>query len=1006
MRIFITVLIFIVGLLSGVMAQTGDSCDEAVPVEDLTTFCSGTGEYSLSGKSFSGLENPSCFPQETGEADVWFSFIPKFENINIVVRGYSRLEPGNSLLQPQMALYKGDCEEPELISCLSDNQAQNFIELIIGDLELGAKYFLRVSSRANHSGSFQLCLNNFQFSPEHSSDCIDATILCDKTPITVDIVSGVGKYPDEAQNTCLDTDPVTGRKDGPSEYASVWFKWIAEDDGMLTFSLDPLNPVDDLDFAVFELPGGINDCDRKIPIRCMASGENVGAPLEDWIACTGATGLREGETHTSEERGCQPGNTNFLAPLEMEKGKAYALMVNNYSQSGHGFRLTWGGDGEFAGPGAEMIFPDDKAIYCPGEEVVFYAEDVSVSGSITDYNWIYSDGGETRELEGSGIHRISFTSGGIKPIVLYLESDIGCVTYLDTVIEVEEPIEITATIDSITCNGYGDGRIEVDVVSESPVESMFWKNGAAEMILEDLDPGEYLFFVRNELGCMASDTFLLEEPPPIMISDVTTTAGCGGGRNGSIEVAGSGMYAPFLFDFKNGNGYSDRSKIENLSAGPYPVSVMDAAGCERDTVIFVNEIDYRISHEDLRQPACFEGTDGEIHLEVEGGAAPYQFDFDTTGNYEYNSRFTDLAAGEYVIAILDEEDCLGFHVAALGQPDSLTAETEQIPILCYGDRNGGAEIQVSGGTPGYQYLWDSGETGPRINGKGAGTYVVKITDENQCEKEVSVLLEQPPELELLLDEKRDLVCFGDRDGLISLVSSGGTGSHQYSFEQGDFSLKPRYQDLPAGHYSAVVRDENQCEVTLEVELTQPEEIIVRIEGGGGNPISSVPLGDKIDLEGHFSPPNRRMEWRWEPAEIFECPSCQTSELLPLRNTVIRLTGTDQDGCVAEDVLTLGVIPIRSVGIPNAVVKGNEGPNGFLTVYAGKHVSEIKELNVFDRWGNLLFSRKNFQPNEYLKGWDGTAQGRTLIPGTYVFMADILYLDGYMKTFSGEIFLIN
>src|SRR5699024_12211064 len=60
------------------------------------------------------------------------------------------------------------------------------------------------------------------------------------------------------------------------------------------------------------------------------------------LACTGATGLREGETHTSEERGCQPGNTNFLAPLEMEKGKAYALMVNNYSQSGHGFRLTWG----------------------------------------------------------------------------------------------------------------------------------------------------------------------------------------------------------------------------------------------------------------------------------------------------------------------------------------------------------------------------------------------------------------------------------------------------------------------------------------------------------------------------------------------------------------------------------------------------------------------------------------------------------------------------------------
>src|SRR5690625_1678665 len=149
-----------------------------------------------------------------------------------------------------MALYKGDCDDPELIGCISDNQSRNFVELIIGDLELGASYFIRVSSRSNHSGSFQLCLDNFQFDPEYSSDCIDATVLCDKSPITVDIVSGVGRYPDEARNTCLDTDPVTGRKDGPSEYASVWFKCNAKDDGILTFTLDPLNPVDDLDFEI------------------------------------------------------------------------------------------------------------------------------------------------------------------------------------------------------------------------------------------------------------------------------------------------------------------------------------------------------------------------------------------------------------------------------------------------------------------------------------------------------------------------------------------------------------------------------------------------------------------------------------------------------------------------------------------------------------------------------------------------------------------------------------
>src|SRR5699024_9646238 len=273
-----------------------------------------------------------------------------------------------------------------------------------------------------------------------------------------------------------------------------------------------------------------------------------------------------------------------------------------------------------------------------------------------------------------------------------------------------------------------------------------------------------------------------------------------------------------------------------------------------------------------------------IVVEAEGGKAPYRYDFENAGNFDFNNHFKDLAAGDYVIAIRDDDDCLGFQIVSLDQPDSLSVDVEYHHILCFGEENGEAEVKVTGGTPEYEFLWDSGETESRIRGKRAGPYQVQIKDGHECIREVLVLLEQPPELELLLEEKRDLICFGDRDGFISLASAGGTGTHQYSFQQEEFSFKPRYNDLPAGQYTAIVSDENQCEITLEVELIQPEQIIVQIEGIGENPGSAIKLGEKINLEGHFTPSDRVMEWEWEPEEIFDCPSCQSTEVQPVRNT--------------------------------------------------------------------------------------------------------------------------
>src|SRR5690625_5521600 len=145
----------------------------------------------------------------------------------------------------------------------------------------------------------------------------------------------------------------------------------------------------------------------------------------------------------------------------------------------------------------------------------------------------------------------------------------------------------------------------------------------------------------------------------------------------------------------------------------------------------------------------------------------------------------------------------------------MTIDVEYTLIHCYGDQDGGMSLEVKGGTPGYDFQWTSGERNSAITGIGEGEYKVKMSDAHNCMIEDSFYLEEPPELELNLEEKMDLLCYGDANGMISLNSQGGTGNHQYSLQNSEFSFAPRFNQLVAGKYKVVVKDENHCESSLD-----------------------------------------------------------------------------------------------------------------------------------------------------------------------------------------------
>ncbi len=401
-----------------------DHCSRAYLLKEVSNWCSAPNAFSNEGATASDRNPASCFPflSPSEDHDVWFRFSAVAPTLNVSITGNIANRPGGTLRHPQLALYQGNCSgELQELACISDVRGYHIVETFINDLVIGQTYYIRVDGRDGRQGSFQLCINNFNPTPAPTSDCAQAVVLCDKSAINVPSVLTAGRNRNELPDgLCL-----------PTETQSVWYKWTCAEAGTLTFSLKPVNPSDDLDFALFLLPDGLDDCANKLPLRCMASGENVGEPFLAWLRCSGETGLREGDMDLAEEGGCELTDNNFLAPLRMEAGMSYALMVNNYHNTGNGFSLSFGGTGTIAGPKNHFTF---QKLTIPLDQEL-YVKDASVAvGGVRAWHWSFGTGAHPQQAEGKGPFSVRYDTPGKKSVALTIETNGGCqVTKVRTV---------------------------------------------------------------------------------------------------------------------------------------------------------------------------------------------------------------------------------------------------------------------------------------------------------------------------------------------------------------------------------------------------------------------------------------------------------------------------------------------------------------------------------------------------------------------------------------------
>jgi len=123
------------------------------------------------------------------------------------------------------------------------------------------------------------------------------------------------------------------------------------------------------------------------------------------------------------------------------------------------------------------------------------------------------------------------------------------------------------------------------------------------------------------------------------------------------------------------------------------------------------------------------------------------------------------------------------------------------------------------------------------------------------------------------------------------------------------------------------------------------------------------------------------------------------------NSFYSVVVTNIFGCIATDTIFINSLcKSAQVFIPNAFTPDGDGLNDVLMV-RGKGVT-IKSFRIFNRWGELVFEKENFYPNELKYGWDGKVRGVPATPDVFVYTAEVFCDNGIPYTYKGNISLLK
>lgn len=342
--------------------------------------------------------------------------------------------------------------------------------------------------------------------------------------------------------------------------------------------------------------------------------------------------------------------------------------------------------------------------------------------------------------------------------------------------------------------------------------------------------------------------------------------------------------------------------------------------------------------------------------------------------------------------------CDSVHTITVDQNPPIGLDLSLVPS-CLGQATGSASAAISGGTPPYTYQWSTGETGgPALESLASGTYALSVYDTEDCVQEAEFRIEDFT-AETAVVQPEAVSCYGERDGSIRIVDA--PEDWLFSLDGKNYVAEPLFSNLPAGDYVLYfLQPEYECGLEIPFEITEPDELRLQLPGD-----TLIPLGRSLRLLA-FANRAEGLSFAWSPSDGLDCADCLQPEARPLVTTQYTLTAVDSNGCTVQDQLWVSVEFGKQVYIPSAFSPNGDGRNDLFYLFGDESVSSIPHLQIFDRWGELLYDETALLPNQPDRAWDGRFRGQPMPAGIYVYVAKVAFINGRTLSFSGEVHLIR
>ncbi|MBP8250402.1 MAG: SprB repeat-containing protein, partial [Chitinophagales bacterium] len=361
---------------------------------------------------------------------------------------------------------------------------------------------------------------------------------------------------------------------------------------------------------------------------------------------------------------------------------------------------------------------------------------------------------------------------------------------------------------------------------------------------------------------------------------------CNGDSSGMITVTAIGFTPPLLYAI-NGGPFSSNNVFTNITNGFYYISVKDANGCRKDSLIQVFP-QYNVAAivDSIIRPTCPD-SNGKIYLHPANGVPPYTISW---SNGMTGSPITGLTQGVYVVTITDANGCT--------TNASITLQFDSIPELVYSvtkpvchDSSGAIYLTITNGTLPYQFLWNTGATTQNVTNLMSGTYSVLVTDINGCSVNAIILLPDTLAVETLDTVLQNTSC-GLNNGIAKITASFGLPPYTYSWMPGGQTTATA-TGLAAGIYTITTTDASNCSEIDTLTILPSLALINSVSKANANCDSS---NGKIYLNNVFN-------WTgW--VDTLWSTGGTSSIVTGLAPGTYWVKTTDSLGCVKTDTISL------------------------------------------------------------------------------------------------------